>query len=35
MTQAVAILTSREDWCEKIIEVWMKIEEEDWREVRG
>ncbi|KAG1741487.1 uncharacterized protein EDB91DRAFT_1130708 [Suillus paluster] len=35
MTQTVTILTSREDWCERIIEVWMKIEEEDWREVRG
>ncbi|KAG2146289.1 hypothetical protein DEU56DRAFT_978760 [Suillus clintonianus] len=35
MSQAAAILTSREDWCDKIIEVWMKIEEEDWREVRG
>jgi hypothetical protein len=35
MTQAVAILTSRDEWCEKIIEVWMKIEEEDWREVQG
>ncbi|KAG1769351.1 hypothetical protein EDD22DRAFT_869015 [Suillus occidentalis] len=35
MTQIAAILTSRDEWCEKIIEVWMKIEEEDWREVRG
>ncbi|OAX35603.1 hypothetical protein K503DRAFT_773300 [Rhizopogon vinicolor AM-OR11-026] len=34
MSQAVSILTSREDWCEKIIEIWMKIEEEDWREVK-
>jgi hypothetical protein len=33
MSQTVNILTSREDWCEKIIEVWMKVEEEDWREV--
>ena len=35
MTQAATILTSREDWCEKIVEVWMKVEEEDWREVQG
>lgn len=34
MSQAMNILTSREDWCEKIIEVWMKSEEEDWHEVK-
>jgi len=34
MSQAVNILTYREDWCEKIIEVWMKSEEEDWSEVK-
>ncbi|KIJ61424.1 hypothetical protein HYDPIDRAFT_115886 [Hydnomerulius pinastri MD-312] len=29
MSQCLTILTSREEWAEKIIEVWMRVEEED------
>ncbi|KAF9226366.1 hypothetical protein BS17DRAFT_749768 [Gyrodon lividus] len=34
MSQCLTILTSREDWAEKIIEIWMKVEEEDSRQVK-
>lgn len=34
MSQAVNILRSRDNWCEKIIEVWMKVEEEDWCQIK-
>ncbi|KAH7882385.1 hypothetical protein F5I97DRAFT_1909836 [Phlebopus sp. FC_14] len=33
MSQCLTILTSREDWAEKIIEVWMTVEEEDPAEI--
>ncbi|KAF8838946.1 hypothetical protein BDN67DRAFT_906453 [Paxillus ammoniavirescens] len=34
MSQCLTILTSREGWAEKIIEIWMKIEEEDSRVIK-
>ncbi|KAL4066088.1 hypothetical protein J3A83DRAFT_4392195 [Scleroderma citrinum] len=34
LSQCLAILTSREDWVEKIIDAWMRIEEEDYKEIR-
>ncbi|KAF9239312.1 hypothetical protein BU15DRAFT_74731, partial [Melanogaster broomeanus] len=34
MSQCLTILTSREDWADKIIEVWMKVEEEDTRGIK-
>ncbi|EIW83537.1 hypothetical protein CONPUDRAFT_164456 [Coniophora puteana RWD-64-598 SS2] len=34
MAQALSVLTSRQDWSEKLIEVWMHIEEEDMETVR-
>ncbi|KAL4069126.1 hypothetical protein J3A83DRAFT_4095262 [Scleroderma citrinum] len=30
LSQCLAILTSRKDWAEKIIDAWMKVEEEDY-----
>lgn len=33
LSQALNILTSREDWNERLVEVWMSVEEEDWRQV--
>ncbi|KAF9239310.1 hypothetical protein BU15DRAFT_46822 [Melanogaster broomeanus] len=34
MSQCLTILTSREDWADKIIEIWMKVEEEDAHGIR-
>jgi len=31
LSHCLAILTSRKDWAEKIIDVWMKVEEEDYK----
>jgi hypothetical protein len=33
LSQALKIMTSRKDWGERLIEVWMSVEEEDWRHV--
>ncbi|OAX38729.1 hypothetical protein K503DRAFT_792343 [Rhizopogon vinicolor AM-OR11-026] len=33
LSQALTILTSREEWSGRLIEVWMRVEEEDWRHV--
>ena len=34
LSQCLTILTSRENWAEKIIETCMKVEEEDYLEIR-
>lgn len=34
LSQCLSILTSRPDWAEKIIDVWMKVEEEDYHVIR-
>ncbi|EIW84752.1 hypothetical protein CONPUDRAFT_162101 [Coniophora puteana RWD-64-598 SS2] len=34
MSQAMAILTSRLDWVEKLVEIWMRAQEEDLQKVR-
>ncbi|KAG2150685.1 uncharacterized protein EDB93DRAFT_1141501 [Suillus bovinus] len=33
LSQALKILTERQDWSEKLIEVWMSVEEEDCNQV--
>jgi len=35
LSQALKILTAREDWSGRLIEVWMSVEEEDWRDVES
>ncbi|EIW77051.1 hypothetical protein CONPUDRAFT_109512 [Coniophora puteana RWD-64-598 SS2] len=34
MSQTMAILTSRPDWVEQLVEIWMRIQEEDLKQVR-
>ena len=34
LLQCLTILRSREDWTEKIIDTWMKVEEEDYLGIR-
>ncbi|EIW84759.1 hypothetical protein CONPUDRAFT_116927 [Coniophora puteana RWD-64-598 SS2] len=33
LSQAMSILTSRRDWVEKIVEVWLRMQEEDFRKI--
>ncbi|KAG2154099.1 hypothetical protein DEU56DRAFT_773027 [Suillus clintonianus] len=35
LSQALKMLTARQEWSEKLIEVWMGVEEEDWRHVES
>lgn len=35
LSQALKIFTERQDWSGKLIEVWMSVEEEDWRHVES
>lgn len=35
LSQALKMLTARQEWSEKLIEVWMGVEEEDWRRVES
>lgn len=35
LSQALKMLTARQEWSEKLIEVWMSVEEEDWRHVES
>ncbi|KAG2067537.1 hypothetical protein BDR04DRAFT_1104969 [Suillus decipiens] len=35
LSQALKMLTERQEWSEKLIEVWMSVEEEDWRHVES
>ena len=34
LSKCLTILTSRKDWTEKIIEIWMSVEEEDYLKIR-
>ncbi|KAH7922924.1 hypothetical protein BV22DRAFT_1016358 [Leucogyrophana mollusca] len=34
MSQTFKLLVDREEWAEKMIEVWMKTEEDDWPEIK-
>ena len=34
-SQCLAILTSQKDWADKIIETWMKVEEEEYLGIRS
>jgi hypothetical protein len=35
LSQALKMLTARQEWSEKLIEVWMSVEEEDWGHVES
>ena len=34
LSKGLTILTSRKDWTEKIIEIWMRVEEEDYLKIQ-